>query len=331
MSKFKVSICMITFNHEKFIGQAIEGVMMQITDFEYKLIIGEDCSTDKTRQICIDFKEKYPEKIILRLPEKNIGVIPNFIENLDICSKDYKYTAMCEGDDYWIDPLKLQKQINYLENNIECGLIYTDVKIFDDFNQIFIERLPKFVLEPKEVVKELLKSKYIEFASIVVKTELLIKIMRVLKPELKDKIIGDTRLILEFAQNSKIGYLPEQTTVYRIVSGSASHPKDLNKLIFAVKDTYLSRKTFVLRYNLQKKLLAIPVCNLNRGLVYQAYSQTNYFKSLKFLSNINISDTIKFCDFKTFKTKLNLKIWIIFLMSLVGLSCIKNSLKNLNS
>ena len=111
MSKFKVSICMITFNHEKFIGQAIEGVMMQITDFEYKLIIGEDCSTDKTRQICIDFKEKYPEKIILRLPEKNIGVIPNFIENLDICSKDYKYTAMCEGDDYWIDPLKLQKQM----------------------------------------------------------------------------------------------------------------------------------------------------------------------------------------------------------------------------
>ena len=329
MKDFKVSICMITYNHEKFIGQAIDGVLMQKTTFDFRLVIGEDCSTDNTRQICTDYKNKYPEKIILRLPEKNLGSLPNFVENLKICSKDFKYVAMCEGDDYWIDEYKLQKQVDYLEENADCGLVYTDIKIFDEHKNIFIERLPKYFLDFKQVVVELLKTKYIELPSIVVKTDLLIEIMKVLEPEFSGKIIGDTRLILEFAQRSLIGYLPHQTTVYRIVSGSASHPKEIHQLIFASKDTYLCRKTFVIRHKLNKRLLGIPVCNLNRGLVFHAYNQTNYFKSLQILSNINIADMINFCDFKTFKSKIDLKICLKFLLSFTAISSIKNSIKKI--
>ncbi len=110
-----LSVCMITYNHEKYIAQAIEGVLMQKTKFAFELIIGEDCSNDSTRIICNEYKEKYPGKIKLLLNEKNIGMMPNFIQTLKACKR--KYIALCEGDDYWIDPNKLQKQVDFLENN----------------------------------------------------------------------------------------------------------------------------------------------------------------------------------------------------------------------
>ena len=76
-----VSVCMITYNHEAYIAQAIEGVLTQKTNFPIELIIGEDCSTDNTREICIEYKKKYPEVIKLKLRENNLGVIGNFIQN----------------------------------------------------------------------------------------------------------------------------------------------------------------------------------------------------------------------------------------------------------
>ncbi len=70
---------MVTYNHEEYIAQAIEIAIMQKTNFDYEIVIGEDCSTDRTRMICLDFQKRYPNKIRLLLPEKNLGMIPNFI------------------------------------------------------------------------------------------------------------------------------------------------------------------------------------------------------------------------------------------------------------
>ncbi|GHV57477.1 hypothetical protein FACS1894182_06410 [Bacteroidia bacterium] len=117
---------MVTYNHEKYIAEAIEGVMTQKNDFPIELVIGEDCSTDNTRQICLEYKKKYPNKIKLLLPEKNCGVMPNFIETLKNCTG--KYIAICEGDDYWIDPLKLQKQVDFLEKSIKTTYLFTNRK-----------------------------------------------------------------------------------------------------------------------------------------------------------------------------------------------------------
>jgi glycosyltransferase involved in cell wall biosynthesis len=127
-----VSVCMITYNHEKFISQAIEGALMQKTDFPIELIIGEDCSTDRTREICVEYQQKHPEIIKLQLPEKNMGMIPNFITTLSVCAG--KYIALCEGDDYWTDPCKLQKQVDFLKKNVEYVLCFHKVKI-DSMNQ----------------------------------------------------------------------------------------------------------------------------------------------------------------------------------------------------
>ena len=130
---------MITYNHESYITDAIEGVLMQKTNFPIELIIGEDCSTDNTRSICIAYQKKYPDIIKLRLPEKNLGVMPNFIQTLN--AGNGKYIAICEGDDYWTDPLKLQKQVDFMEENDGYSFCFhnatrcfVDTNLTEDFN-----------------------------------------------------------------------------------------------------------------------------------------------------------------------------------------------------
>jgi glycosyltransferase involved in cell wall biosynthesis len=120
---------MITYNHEKYISQAIESVLMQKTNFSLELVIGEDCSADTTRKICIDYKNKYPDFIKLSLPDKNLGMVSNFIYTLLTCTG--KYIALCEGDDCWTDPYKLQKQVDFLDKNPEYSLVHSDIVLID--------------------------------------------------------------------------------------------------------------------------------------------------------------------------------------------------------
>ena len=116
----KVSVFMITYNHEKYIAEALDSILMQETDFDFDIVIGEDCSTDATRRIVLEYSRKYPDKIKLLLHNVNVGFISNLMYVLEACTG--KYVAMCEGDDYWTDPFKLQKQVDFLEANKEYVL-----------------------------------------------------------------------------------------------------------------------------------------------------------------------------------------------------------------
>lgn len=111
-----VSVCILTYNHEPFIGKCLEGVMMQQTSFPFEVIIGEDCSTDNTRNIIKEFEQRYPGVIKPIYHGKNVGPQRNAYE---FCWPRLtgKYIAVCEGDDYWTDPLKLQKQVDFLEQH----------------------------------------------------------------------------------------------------------------------------------------------------------------------------------------------------------------------
>ncbi|MDI1318517.1 glycosyltransferase [Flavobacterium sp.] len=113
----KVSICMITYGHENFIEEAINGVLMQECDFEIELIISNDCSPDKTDAVIQKILKTHPKASTINYinQENNLGIAANFIFTLEQCNG--KYIAICEGDDYWIDPLKLQKQVDFLETN----------------------------------------------------------------------------------------------------------------------------------------------------------------------------------------------------------------------
>ena len=127
-----VSVRVITYNHEKYIAQCIEGILMQKTDFPFEIIIGEDCSTDDTRKIVLEYGEKYPEKIRVIISEKNVGAVQNTLRVGDACRG--KYQAYCEGDDYWIDPLKLQKQVDLMESDPDMSLSFHNAFIINEFS-----------------------------------------------------------------------------------------------------------------------------------------------------------------------------------------------------
>lgn len=127
-----VSVIMLTYNHESFISQAIEGVLMQQTSFPVKLYIADDASTDMTSSICKEFAEKYPDRIIHILNKQNIGSRQNYINAFKTCHD--KYIAHCEGDDYWTDAYKLQKQVDFLEANPNYSICWTKYKTLDDIN-----------------------------------------------------------------------------------------------------------------------------------------------------------------------------------------------------
>jgi len=120
MENAKVSACIIAYNHEKYIKACLEGALAQKVNFSYEIIISEDCSTDRTREIVKEYQKKYPDKIKLFLNEKNLGLIGNWVKSLKRCRGEY--VAICEGDDYWTDTNKLQKQIDFLDSHPEFAL-----------------------------------------------------------------------------------------------------------------------------------------------------------------------------------------------------------------
>ncbi len=136
-----LSVCMITYNHEKYIAQAIEGVLMQECDFPVQLVIGEDHSTDNTRQICEEYAVKHPHQIVL-LPDpgKNLGATQNFIQTFNTCNGDY--IAICEGDDYWTDNKKLQTQFSFLENNPSYSFCSHGYNTLDSNNEYVENKNP---------------------------------------------------------------------------------------------------------------------------------------------------------------------------------------------
>ena len=124
-----VSIVCITYNHAPFIRKALDGFLMQKTDFPFEIILAEDCSTDGTRAICEEYASMYPDKINYIYRDHNVGYNENEYEAM--CAANGQYVAYCEGDDYWTDPLKLQKQIDFLESHSDYSVCWHRCKHFN--------------------------------------------------------------------------------------------------------------------------------------------------------------------------------------------------------
>lgn len=137
MGKPTLSVCLITYNHEKYVAQAIESILEQVTNFEWELVIADDCSTDKTREIILEYKAKHPNKISLIFQEPNVGGAKNFLDLISFPKS--KYIAYLEGDDYWNDKSKLQKQVDFLETHLDYVLCYHDATGVDDKEEVVYE------------------------------------------------------------------------------------------------------------------------------------------------------------------------------------------------
>lgn len=143
-----VSVCTITYNHEKYIEEAILGVLNQERDFDIEFVIGDDCSKDGTRSIIDKYREQYPDIIVPLYPEKNLGAKANSVVCLMRCTG--KYIAFLEGDDYWIDTKKLQRQVSFMEANPDYSMCFTDVDVINDMG---VEMAPPFLPPPKDDIE----------------------------------------------------------------------------------------------------------------------------------------------------------------------------------
>lgn len=119
----KLSVFVVTYNQEKYIRQCLDGILIQQVDFDYELVIGEDHGSDGTRAICEEYAAKYPQVRLLPLMER-LGIAGNWKRVLKECKGEY--IALCEGDDYWIDPKKMQKQVDILDSNQEIGYVFSN-------------------------------------------------------------------------------------------------------------------------------------------------------------------------------------------------------------
>ncbi len=221
-----VSVVMITYAHEHYIHEAIVGVLSQVVNFDLELIIADDHSPDNTEEVVKSFHthENY-DWIKYTKHTVNKGMMPNLKWALEQCNGNY--IALCEGDDYWTDPYKLQKQIDFLEANHDCVMSFHDVKVLKTDGSLhdnFLTKLPS----SWETIEDLAKyGQYIQTNTLV---------YRNVTDSLPDVFFkyptGDFAVELFIAQYGKIKYFPDVMSVYRYQVGvhSSLHVDDQTKL-----------------------------------------------------------------------------------------------------
>lgn len=258
-----VSVCMITYNHEKYIAQAIEGVLMQKTEFNYNLIIGEDCSNDRTRFICKKYQSSNPNKIVLLDSNENLGPLRNFTRTLRECNG--KYIAICEGDDFWTDDKKLSMQVNMMESNKKLSMCFTNRRLIDTENQILSED----TISPK--YKKLVNSRDIILnftpptQTILFRSEFLEEFIL---EGLEMVFNGDLFLSALISLKGKVGYIDEVTANYRVTNeGIYSGINFLTRLEHKIKTLKILNKHLSSE---KQKLVKRRIAGINQQL-YIAY------------------------------------------------------------
>ena len=291
-----VSVVMITYKHEQFIAKAIEGVLMQKCDFEVELIIADDCSPDKTEEKVFQIIKNHPKNSWIKYTKHktNKGMISNFNWALNQCKG--KYIALCEGDDYWTDPLKLQKQVDFLEANEEysaCG--HTAKVLYENTGR---EELYPDITENKTCTYQHTIEKWImTTASIVFRNniEVFDKMEKIYS--YRNIISGDQILLATLGHIGDILIMHEAMSVYRKHDGGISNwgdPKEIWKdhiYMFKIfKKIFNSKFNYVLNYR-----ILIKYCNIS----INELKHKRYFSYLKY--------TIK--GFTFIRTWIDFKTW----------------------
>lgn len=303
MIKPLVSICCATYNHAPYIRQCLEGFIMQKTNIPFEIIINDDCSTDGTTEIVKEYAQKYPDIIKPIFHEENqyskgIKALTTYVYP----KAKGKYIALCEGDDYWVDPLKLQKQVDFMEEHSDYILCGTNGLILWDNGinapEYFHRRFISSDLTPENVI-----GKWpFPTASLLFRKELL-----KLSNNFKCKIYsGDIRLILIALANGRIWSFGDITTIYRRnndMNSSTNRIKSRNdhgefyfgqmiKLYSAYNEYTNQRFEYLIKKSLTIDKKRMKVINLRRKLgllAFLVYPKIGY----KYIVKIKILGLIK--------------------------------------
>ena len=231
-----VAIHCLVYNHEPYLRDCFDGFVMQQTDFPFVAIVHDDASTDGSAAVIREYETKYPHifKPIYEIENqysKHDGSLER-IMNEAIDATGAKYVAICEGDDYWIDSLKLQKQVDFLETNIEFGICYTDYSRLEDRSGVIYDSMYKRhnAYRPTSYEQHLFRPGYLAPMTWLFR-------LNMMKYLLLAKVYtdGTYAYMLEFLYNTKVAYLPINTAIYRSHVGSATHPcNEVNLLKYEI-------------------------------------------------------------------------------------------------
>ncbi len=219
----KVSVVTITYNHEKYIRETLDSILAQQTNFTFELIIADDHSTDGTQAIVREYAAAHPDIIVPVLRQKNIGAQRNFHDALRRTKG--KYIALCEGDDYWTDPHKLQLQTDYLDKHDEAALCFHPVRVFYETGEKPDDVFPDRTKKKNFTLTRLLRENYIQTNAVMYR--------RQKYDQLPDNVLPlDWYMHVYHAQFGKVGYIDKVMAAYRRHQGGlwwqASH--DINEI-----------------------------------------------------------------------------------------------------
>lgn len=237
-----VSIGCITYNQVNYIKDTIEGFLLQRTTFPIEIIIHDDASNDNTQQIIREYEEKHPNLIGAIYQSENQyskGVKP--LINIVFNKARGKYIAMCEGDDYWIDPYKLQKQVDFLENNSEFGLVHTELDHYYVKSDRYLRNhwgKADVKEQSGDIYDNLLGSNksMIYGCTACFRRELVLDIDC---EKFSKYMAGDVALWLHISAKSKIGYIDESTAVRRVLNYSLTQGRDFNYKLKFIQSSLL--------------------------------------------------------------------------------------------
>ena len=221
----KIGVCIVTYNHEKYIARCIESVLEQDYNGDILIYIGEDNSTDNTRKICIEFQRRIPNKIVLISHNENLGLVRNTFDLFSRMQNDKcNFIAMLDGDDYWCDKQKLSKEIRIFEENKNCGLVHSNIAL-QYGNKIDLnirKNIPNGMVWPVKFA--------IGNCSVVFKTELL----KYINPQDyidREFMSVDYPMYVTLSKYTEFYFLNDITAVWRRGHSSVSNTNDINKQI----------------------------------------------------------------------------------------------------
>ena len=247
MKNITLSVIIPTYNQQDYIQKALDSAISQTTNFDYEILIGNDASSDKTQEICQNFHKKYTKKVRLINRKKNIGLIKNYLDLIN--QTKGRYIAILEGDDYWIDSFKLQKQYDFIKNKNNIGLVFTNCYLYNEHTK---EKYLKYNQPPEynsvNAYYDLLNGNFITAITICFDKELILENLKKDYNFLLNLKTIDYYIILCIANKSEIGYLPDITSLYRVHEKSESNSSSIQKRYEFLKSS------FEIKYHFSKSL-----------------------------------------------------------------------------
>lgn len=220
-----VSVCCLVYNHAKYLRKCLDGFVMQKTNFKFEVLIHDDASTDGSQDIIREYEEKYPDIIKPIYQKEN-----QYSKHIGI-NKTYqyprvkgKYIAFCEGDDYWSDPNKLQKQFDIMENNLDCSICVHGVNCISEDGKRLDSLIPEIKMNtgkytPRKWLKLFFKhSSMTQTTSFFLRSELIVNILDDLPAFFVTSPVGDKAIMLLSVANGSIYFINEYMSTYRFSS-----------------------------------------------------------------------------------------------------------------